>query len=133
MLSQQKLERYCDILESKALATLVTLMPDGGPQATPIWFEFDGKHLLVNAARGKVKDRNMRQDARVAVLIIDPENVYRYVQIRGQVVEISEEGADEHIDRLSQKYLGLPSYPDRRQDEVRVLYRIAPDHVSGIG
>jgi len=130
---QAMLERYRDLLESRALANLVTLMPDGSPQVTPMWFEFDGAHIVVNAARGKVKDHNMRRDVRVAVLITDPDNAYRYIQIRGRVVEISEKGADESIDRLSQKYLGLEEYPDREHDEVRVMYRIAPEHVSGMG
>ncbi len=130
---QAMLEQYRDLLESRALANLVTLMPDGSPQVTPMWFEFDGTHIIVNAARGKVKDRNMRRDVRVAVLITDPDNVYRYVQIRGRVVQVSEKGADESIDRLCQKYLGLREYPDRKQDEVRVMYRIEPEYISGIG
>ncbi len=87
----------------------------------------------MNSARGKVKDRNMRRDPQVAVLIADPSNPYRYVQIRGRVVEISEEGADDSIDRLAKKYLGLDEYPDRKQDEVRVMYKIVPEYVSGMG
>ena len=127
------LERYQDLLGSRALANLVTLMPDGSPQVTPMWFEHDGVHIIMNSARGKVKDRNMRRDPRVAVLIADPDNPYHYVQIRGRVAEISEEGADDSIDRLAKKYLGLDEYPDRKQDEVRVMYKIAPERVSGMG
>ncbi len=97
----EMLERYHDLFEKKVLAGLVTLMPDGSPQVTPMWFEFDGADFIVNGARGKVKDRNMRRDPRVAILVIDPDNAYRYVQIRGRVVEISEDKADASIDRLA--------------------------------
>lgn len=133
MSAQTRLERYHGLLESRALAALVTLMPDGSPQVTPMWFEYDGECIIVNSVRGKVKDRNMRRDPRVAVLISDPANPYRYVQIRGKVVEISEEGAEDSIDRLARKYLGLDEYPDRKQNEVRVMYKIVPEHVSGMG
>jgi len=126
-------EKYRDLLAGQALANLVTLMPDGSPQVTPMWFEYDGEFIIMNSVRGKVKDRNMRRDSRVAVLIANPDNPYRYVQIRGRVVEISEEGADTGIDRLAKKYLGLDEYPDRKQNEVRVMYKIAPEHVSGMG
>ena len=127
------LNRYRDLLESPALADLVTLMPDGSPQVTPMWFEYDGEHIIINSARGKVKDRNMRQDPRVAVLISNPDNPYRDIQIRGRGVEISEEGAEDNIDHLARKYLGLEQYPDRKQDEVRVMYKIVPEYVSGMG
>lgn len=119
--------------EKRAFAHLATLMPDGSPQVTPVWFDFDGTHILINSARGRQKDRNMRRDPRVAVEIMDPDNPYRYVQIRGQVVEITEEGADEHIDRLAKKYLGVDRYPHRRPGEVRVTYKILPVHVSVFG
>jgi PPOX class probable F420-dependent enzyme len=98
-----------------------------------MWFDYDGKLILVNSARGRVKDRNIRRNPAVAVSIVDPDNAYRYVTVRGRVVEITEEGADAHIDRLAQKYLGQDRYPYRRQGEVRVTYKIAPQRVSGMG
>ncbi|MCS6817843.1 MAG: PPOX class F420-dependent oxidoreductase [Blastocatellia bacterium] len=123
---------YLDLFQKRAFAVLATLMPDGSPQVTPVWCDFDGTHVLVNSARGRVKDRNMRRDPRVALVILDPENPYRYVEIRGRVVEITEEGADAHIDRLAKKYLGLETYPYRQPGEVRVLYKIRPERVSGL-
>jgi PPOX class probable F420-dependent enzyme len=87
--------------ETRAFASLATLMNDGSPQNTPIWFNTDGTHILINSAEGRVKDRNMRRNPRVAVVITDPKDPYRYIQIRGKVVEITSKGAREHIDQLS--------------------------------
>jgi len=110
--------------ETKAFAFLATLMPDGSPQVTPVWFNTGGEYLLVNSAKGRVKDENMRARPEVAVTIIAPEDMYRYVQIRGEVVEIDEEGGAAHIHELSQKYRGRPySIPE---GETRVTYRIRP-------
>jgi PPOX class probable F420-dependent enzyme len=129
------LEQYADLLrdDRKAFAHLGTVMGDGAPQVTPIWFDYEGGFLRVNSARGRVKDRNMRRNRAVALAIMDPENPYRYVSILGRVVEITEVGADAHIDRLAQKYLGQDRYPYRQAGEVRVTYKIAPDRVSGMG
>jgi PPOX class probable F420-dependent enzyme len=126
------LEKYKDLFGKKAFANLSTLMSDGSPQVTPVWVDFDGTNLLVNSARGRVKDKNMRRDARVALAISDPENPYRYVEVRGRVVEITEKGADEHINRMAKKYLGKDVYPFRQPGEVRVLYRIKPEKFSSM-
>jgi PPOX class probable F420-dependent enzyme len=126
-------EGHKDLLDSKALAHLATLMPDGRPQVTPVWCDFDGTHVRINSAKGRRKDRNMRADPRVALSLADPENPYRYLEIRGRIVEITEEGADEHIDALAMKYLGVESYPNRRQEEVRVMYRIEPLEFTSMG
>jgi PPOX class probable F420-dependent enzyme len=123
-------EKYLDLFQKKAFANLATLMPDGRPQVTPVWFDFDGRNLLVNTARGRVKDRNMRRDPRVSLSVMDPENPYRYVEIRGNVVNVTEEGADQHIDKMAKKYLDVEKYPYRQPGEVRVLYTIEPQHVS---
>lgn len=122
---------FNDLLtQKKVFATLATLMPDGSPQATPIWFDYvDGK-LRFNTARGRIKDRNMGRDARVALSIVDPDNMYRHIQIRGRVVNVTESGADAHIDSLAKKYLDKDSYPFRRPGEVRVIYEIEPTSVS---
>jgi PPOX class probable F420-dependent enzyme len=124
---------YRGLLEKPAFAHLATLMPDGSPHVSPVWFDFDGRRLRVNSARGRRKDRNMRRDPRVALSIQDPADPYRYVQIRGRVVEITERGADEHIDALAHRYLGVERYPNRGPGEVRVLYVIEPERVSGMG
>ena len=124
---------FRDLLTKKAFASLATVMADGSPQVTPVWFDFDGTHVRVNSAKGRVKDRNMRRNGRVALAILDPDNPYRHMAIRGRVEEITEAGADAHIDSLSKKYLGKDRYPNRRPDEVRVIYRIRPERVSTMG
>ena len=126
-------ESHRDIFEKKAFAHLATLMPDGSPQVTPVWCELEGGQVLVNSAKGRRKDRNMRRDARVSLSLIDPDNGYRYVEVRGRVVEITEDGAEAHIDRLAKKYLDLDEYPYRRDGEVRVIYRIEPTGISCMG
>jgi PPOX class probable F420-dependent enzyme len=89
--------------------------------------------IRVNSAKGRVKDRNMRRNPHVALSIVDPDNAYRYLELRGRVVEITEAGADDHIDRLAKKYLGQDRYPYRRQGEVRVTYKIVPERGSSMG
>ena len=126
-------EKYSDLLEKRAFASLATLMPDGSPQVTPVWCDRDGEFIRVNSAKGRVKDRNMRRDPRVSLAIADPENPYRYLQIRGRVVEITEQGADDHIDKLSMKYMGKEKYPFRSATEVRVIYKIHPEGVHTMG
>jgi len=108
-------------------------MKDGSPQVTPVWVDFDGKHIRINSAKGRVKDKNMRRDPRVAIALQDPANPYRYLEVRGRVVEITEKDADDHINKLSQKYLGNPVYPFRQPGEVRVIYKIEPQKVSSMG
>lgn len=127
-------DAFQDLLQAKkAFASLATVMPDGSPQVTPVWVDFDGTHVRVNTARGRVKDRNMTRDAKVALAVLDPDNPYRHIAIRGQVVEVTERGADAHIDALAKKYLGQDRYPFRRPEEVRVVYKIRPDHVVTMG
>lgn len=126
-------EGFLDLLQKPAFASLATIMPDGSPQVTPVWCDFDGRHILVNSAKGRVKDRNMRKNPRVALAIIDPKNPYRYLEVRGRIEEITEEGADAHIDRMAQKYLNVERYPHRSPGEVRVLYKIAPERFSSMG
>jgi PPOX class probable F420-dependent enzyme len=123
-------ERYLDLFEKKAVANLATLMPDGSPQVTPVWVDFDGARIIVNSARGRQKDRNMKRNPSVALALSEPRNPYRYLEVRGRVVEITEEGASEHIDKMAKKYLGVDKYPNRAPGEVRVLYKIEPLHVT---
>ena len=110
---------HADLFQKKALAHLATVMPDGSPQVTPVWVEYDGTHVLINSARGRQKDRNLRANPAVALSLCDPDNPYRYLEVRGRVVDITEQGADAHIDRLAKKYLGVDSYPGRSPQEVR--------------
>jgi PPOX class probable F420-dependent enzyme len=126
-------EKYLDLFKKPAFAHLATLMRDSSPQVTPVWVDYDGKYVRVNSALGRVKDKNMRRDPRVSLAIQDPDNPYRYVEIRGKVVEITQNGADDHINKLSQKYLGKPMYPYRKPGEERVVYKIEPQKISSNG
>jgi PPOX class probable F420-dependent enzyme len=126
-------DQYRDLFSKVAFAQLATLMPDGTPQVTPVWVDYDGTHIRVNSAKNRVKDKNMRRAKQVALSVQDPENPYRYIAAQGTVVEISEEGADAHIDALAKKYLGKDKYPFRQPGEVRVIYKIRPDKVHGHG
>ena len=126
-------EKYLDLLQKKAFLQLATLMPDGSPQVSPVWFEYDGTDILINSAKGRVKDNNMRRDARVGMDIVDPDNPYRHISIRGRVGEITERGADEHIDKLTKKYTGQDKYPYRGPGEVRVIYKIKPERTYVMG
>jgi PPOX class probable F420-dependent enzyme len=126
--------QYLDLVTTKkAFADLATVMKSGSPQVTPVWFDFDGTYIRVNSARGRVKDRNMRRDPRVALSILDPDNPYRYLMIRGRVIQITEEGAVEHINKLAKKYRGVETFRSRTPDEVRVIYVIEPLRVAGQG
>ena len=126
-------DKYHDLFQKRAFASLATLMPDGRPQVTPVWCDFDGEHVIFNSAKGRQKDRNVRRDPRVALALIDPDNPYRYLELRGRVVEITEQGADEHIDKMAKKYLGVDEYPYRQEGEIRVLYKIRPEHATMMG
>jgi PPOX class probable F420-dependent enzyme len=120
---------HADLLNKPAFAQLATLNPDGSPQVTPVWVDFDGTNLVINTARGRVKTKNLAREPRVAVSIPDPENPYRYLGIQGRVVEMTEKGADAHIDKMAKKYLGKDTYPFRAPGEVRVIVKIAPEKV----
>jgi PPOX class probable F420-dependent enzyme len=126
-------EAYLDLFQKKAFGSLATLMPDGAPQVTPVWVDFDGEYVIFNSARGRQKDLNVRRDTRVAIAILDPDNPYRYLEVRGRVVDVTQEGADESIDKLAKKYLGVDKYPYAQPGEVRVLYKIRPEHAYGHG
>ena len=125
-------EKYLDLFQKKAFASLGTLMEDGTPQVTPVWVDFDGQFILVNTARGRVKDRNMRRDPRVSLALIDPDNPYRYMEVRGRVAEVTQDGADQHIDKMAKKYLGADKYPYGAEGEVRVIFKIRPEKISGM-
>ncbi len=125
-------QNYLDLFDKKAFGSLATLMPDGSPQVTPVWVDRDGDTVLVNTAKGRQKDKNIQRDPRVAVTLIDPENPYRYIEVRGRVVEMTEKGAKEHIDKMAKKYLGVDKYPYAQPGEQRVLLRIEPQRISGM-
>ncbi|MGE3271278.1 MAG: PPOX class F420-dependent oxidoreductase [Chloroflexota bacterium] len=123
------------LLQEPQLAHFVTLMADGSPQTTPVWVDVepDGSAVLINTAEGRVKARNVANDNRVAISVADSANAWRYVLVRGTIVERRHEGADAHIDRLAKKYLGKDEYPFRREGEQRVTLVIKPHHVMEMG
>ncbi len=126
-------DNYLDLLQQKkAFAELATIMPDGTPQVTPVWFDYAGGKVRVNTAKGRVKARTLKLGAPVALAILDPDNPYRYVQIRGRVASATEDGANAHIDALAKKYLGQDKYPWSQPGDVRVMYEIEPSSVSGM-
>ena len=125
---------HADLLkEKKAFANLATLNADGSPQVTPVWVDFDGTHVLVNTAKGRVKTKNLEREKRVALSIADPENPYRYLGIQGRVTEMTESGGDAHIDKMAKKYMDKDTYPFRAPGEVRVIVKISPDKVYTMG
>jgi PPOX class probable F420-dependent enzyme len=127
-------ESFADVLsrEKKAFAFLALVLKDGTPHVTPVWFDYDGTHVVVNTARGRVKDKILRKHPRVALAIQDPANPYRYIQIRGKVVAETEEGGYEQICALNDKYHGNRNYP-KLPGEVRVTYKILPEKCTTMG
>jgi PPOX class probable F420-dependent enzyme len=120
-------QTHLDLFQKKAFAHLATLMPDGKPQVTPVWVDYDGKYVLINTAEGRLKDKNMQRDGRIALSITDPDNPYRYLEVRGKIAERTHAGADAHIDAMAKKYLDQDKYPFRQPGEVRVIYKVLPE------
>jgi PPOX class probable F420-dependent enzyme len=123
-------DSHLDLFTKKTFAHLATVMPGGQPQVTPVWVDYDGHHVVINTAEGRQKDRNLQRDGRVALSILDPENPYRYLEVRGHVAERTHKDADQHIDAMAKKYLGKDKYPFRQPGEVRVIYKIEPEHIT---
>jgi PPOX class probable F420-dependent enzyme len=125
---------FLDLLTVKApLAHLATIQPDGTPQVTPVWFDYTDEKIRVNTTTGRVKGRNMQEGTKVAMSIVDPDNAYRYIQIRGTVTKKSTVGANEHIDSLAKKYLGKDVYPWHSEKDTRVTYEITPYAANAMG
>ena len=119
--------------EKKAACAFATVQPDGSPQVTPVWFDYTNGIVRVNTAKGRVKARNMSEGSKVALSIVDPDNAYRYIQIRGTVTKESTDGAVAHIDSLAKKYLGKDVYPLHSEKETRVIYEITPVSIDTMG
>jgi PPOX class probable F420-dependent enzyme len=118
------------LLKGKHFAHVATLMPDGSPQVSPVWVDVEDGQVLFNTAEGRLKPKNLRRDPRVAISIVDDENPYENVLIRGRAVELTQEGADDHIDALANRYMGVDEYPLRQPGEERVIVRIEPEKVQ---
>lgn len=117
------------LLGEPVLAHLATVSPDGTPHVTPVWIDVDGDDLVVNTVDGRVKARHVRRTPKVGISVVDPADAYRVVALEGTVVDITDEGAREHIDQLAKKYLGVDEYPMHQPGDVRLKVRIRPDRV----
>lgn len=126
-------ENYLDLFDKKVFASLAILMPSGSPQVTPVWIDYDGENVVFNTAVGRQKDKNLQADGRVSLALVDPDNSYRYLEVRGTVVERTTDGADDHINKMAKKYLGQDVYPFRQPGEVRVIFKIKPERTSSMG
>ena len=120
------------LLLDKNFAFISTLMSDGSPQVTPTWIDIEDSVILINTAEGRIKHKNISRDPRVAVSVIHHNNPYNMVSIRGIATEQTNEGADEHIDKLAKKYLGVDKYPMRSPNEKRIIVKIKPEKISHI-
>jgi len=118
------------LLLGKNIGSLAILTEDGSPEVTPVWVDWDGKYVLVNTLQSRAKPRHIERDPRVEIAVVDSENPYQHVRIKGRA-ELVEKGAEEHIDKLSKKYTGEESYPWRAPGDVRVILRILPERVAG--
>jgi PPOX class probable F420-dependent enzyme len=127
-------QTHADLLTTKpSFANLATLNTDGSPQVTPVWVDFDGTHVIINTAKGRMKAKNLEREPRVAISVSDPANPYRYLGIQGHVVEMTEAGGDAHIDKMAKKYMGKDVYTDRTPGERRLIVKIVPDKVHTMG
>ena len=130
-MSQTIPAEYLDLFNKRAFASLGTVRPNGSARVTPVWCDLEGEFVILNTAKGRHQDKNIRRDGRVALVIVDPENPYRYLEIRGHAVETFEKDADLHLDKMSKKYLGTDQYPYKQPGEVRVLYKVQVEQVHG--
>ncbi|HZP24048.1 MAG TPA: PPOX class F420-dependent oxidoreductase [Terriglobales bacterium] len=126
-------ENFLDLFQKKAFGSLSTLMPDGSPQTNPVWVDFQDGEVWVNTAVGRLKDKNMKRDPRVSVALIDPDNPYRFLEIRGKIREATQNGAAQHIDKMAKKYLDKDKYPFAQPGEQRIVYKIVPEHIHTMG
>ncbi|MGQ0795694.1 MAG: PPOX class F420-dependent oxidoreductase [Nitrosopumilaceae archaeon] len=127
--SRELTDSAIGLFKGKNFAFIASLMKDGSPQLTPVWIDYDGQFLLVNTAEGRTKQKNFTRDPRVAIYVVDQNNTYNMVSVRGKVVDQTTNGADDHIDKLAKRYLGADKYPFRTPDEKRIILKIIPEKV----
>src|SRR5437899_11795168 len=128
--THQITEPMSQLFRGKNFAFVSTLMEDGSPQVTPTWVDIENGNIIVNTAEGRVKHKNISRDPRIAICVIDQNNPYHMVAVRGRVIEQTNEGADRHVDKLAKKYLGVDKYPLRSPNEKRIIIKIKPERVS---
>jgi PPOX class probable F420-dependent enzyme len=126
-------EGYRDLLETTALIHVATLGPNGEPQNNPVWFDWDGEHIKFSQTKTRQKYKNVGRDPRIAVSIVDPENPYRYLEVRGEVTEIEEDPNLDFINAMAKKYLGMDEYPYHQPGDERVIFYLKPEHTTQMG
>ena len=126
-------DSHADLLDSKALANVATIGPDGEPQNNPVWFDWDGSHLLFSQTTGRQKYRNLQSEPRVSFSIVDPENPYRYLEVRGSVAEIVDDEGNTFIDSMAKKYIDQDVYPWHQDGDHRVIVKVRPEHTTQMG
>lgn len=126
-------EEYRDLLDGPVVVSLATVLEDGQPQVHPVWADFDGEHVRLNTGAGRAKHRNMEDRPQVTVLAVDPQNPFRWMEVRGKVVRTDMDGADAHIDKLAKDYLGVDVYPGHTPDEDRIIAYVEPTRVIASG
>ena len=122
-------EPVANLFKGKNFAFVATVMKDGSPQITPTWVDINDDYIIVNTAQGRLKQKNVSRDPRIAISLVDGANPYNMVTVRGKVVEQTTKGADEHIDKMAKKYIGLDKYPNHTPGEKRVILKIKPEKV----
>lgn len=126
-------EAQKQLINAKNFGHIATINKDGSPQVSPVWIDLDGEHLIVNSEARRLKVRNIKRDPRVSVSIQNASNPYQYIEIRGKAVDVTEKGGFEGIDKLAKKYMGVDKYPNNLPDDKRVVIKIEPQHVAGMG
>jgi PPOX class probable F420-dependent enzyme len=126
-------ESHADILEKKGFAHVATIGPKGEPHSSPVWYEFDGEFFKFSNLKTRQKYKNLVRNPKVAISILDPDNPYRYLEIRGKVENIEDDINYEFIDRLAKKYMGVEKYPMHQPGDERVIIKIKPERVTKMG
>lgn len=126
-------EDYADLLETTALVHVATIGPNGEPQNNPVWFDWDGQHLKFSQTKTRQKYKNVGRDPRIALSLVDPENPYRYLEVRGEVTNIEEDPANDFINAMAKKYLGVDEYPYHQPGDERVVVYVSPRHTTQMG
>jgi PPOX class probable F420-dependent enzyme len=122
--------RVAELLDGKNFAQVATTREDGSPHVTPVWVDHDGEHVLLNTAEGRDWPANARRTGQIAINVPNHENPYEYVYIQGTVADDTDDGADEHIDKLAKKYMDVDEYPFRQDSETRIIIKVSPDKIK---
>ena len=130
-MAEQVPDKFLDLFQKPALAHLATVMADGTPQVTPVWVDYDGTYILINTVKGRQKAVNMERRSQVGLDIVDPGNPWHWISVRGRVVEVDEQAANEHIDKMAKKYTGQDRYANHNPNLTRAIYKVLPDRVIG--